>query len=582
MASGVVKPLLDCWHGHSLLYASSALCIAAIRLCAYFVLSSTSTAVHLQAVTGFGQIAAQKKQFGLLPVLQPPAASVPPECAQQQQQQQSLPSAASCKTAPSQQEGQTPAVVPHQQQAEPDRHRYESPCAATAACSESATNLNSTFRSGLGDGGAQAVLQSAAADSPQHDAGALDTELVPIPQQVLVPGEANNSTASCNQQESAAAQGVPLLRDSRTAGHHAASSRERDMTKAPQVRNQLPPNSPRESNRTECPQVRDQLPPSVPTHASDAAVAKATTASGGKQAVQGQNCEQLPRQKRPTAAAQQAGRPAVKRAKPTATRAASWALPKTGPRGHSGKSTKPSDHGNENAAGKACATGKACSAGKAYSAGKAGPGLLSPPDQPKAMLETAMPQPVTRHSLRVRKSAPVIVDGTSAEEEGSSSDYTDDVSANDCEPADHSLRAGGSKAAHRSAGTRQQLATDNSTDPSGTSALKGQTHCQESKDEDGQHEPQSLLHCSDTDIDSDVDNVIDSPEQPASKAGKRKRATPRGGVQKLAGAQRAKRDLAGLESSHQAGASRGGRGGRGSRRGATRQNFVRCNLKASF
>ena len=542
--------------------------------------------MHLQAVRGFGQIAAQKKQLGLLPAVQPPTASVfhqaEPDAQQQQQQEQQPPSAVCC-TSMLCQADHAPATASNQQQAEPDEQAGEPvlpSCAVKADCSSSATHVRCTASPGQEHGGAQAVpqivpqvvpqvvLQSATADAPQPKARGLGADLLFSPQQMpVMPQEASNCT-SWSQQESAALQAGAVLHNS-GAKQPAVGYTGCQLTQAPHVHIEPPLSGPSDSSQAKAPQVQSQLPDGL-APSDVTAVVKMTTAIKSKQA---------PRQKRPSATAQHAGKQASKRAKPAATRAASGAGPRTAPRGQSGKATKLSACGSENAAGRACAAGKACPAGEA------GPGLLSsPPEQPSAPLQQAVSQAVTRRSLRVRKSAPVIVDDSSAEEDGSSSDYTDKASASACDPADDSLHAGGSHAAYH-ARIRQQLAADSLPESSDISVVEVQTHGRQMHQEE-----QSVVSSSGTDADSDVECVTGSPEQPAAKAGKRKRASSRVGIQKPAVPQHAKRDSAGPETGQQPGtasASRGGRasankGGRSGKRTNARQNFVRCNLKASF
>ena len=418
-----------------------------------------------------------------------------------------------------------------------------------------------------------------------------DAEPLLNPQQMPVTQKGSKCTAGCDQQVSAALRADAVLRDS-DAEQPAVGFAGYDWTQAPQVYTPAPLNGPSESSQAKLPHVQSQLAPNGLTSPGVAAAVKLTTASGAKQAVQGQGCGPTPRQKRPSATAQHAGEQAAKRAKPAGTQAASGAGSRRPPRGQSGKAAKPYARGKENAAGRGCA------GGKARSAGKAGPGLLSSPsEQPSASLQLAFSQTVIRRSLRARKSAPVVVDDTSAEEDGSSSDYTDTASAIDCDPADNSPHAGGSNARHHARSGRQ-VAADSLPERNDNSVLEEQTRGRKFSSEIGgrRQEEQSVVSSSGTDADSDVENVVDSPEQPATKAGKRKRAPSGVGVQKPAGPQHAKRHSAGPEAGQRSGtmsASRGGkggsggrasasRGGRGGKRTHTRQNFVRCNLKASF
>ena len=581
--------------------------------------ASAITAVHLQAVRGFGQIAAQKKQLGLLPAVQPPTACVShqakPDAQQQQQKQQQqqqqqqqeqkppkLSSTAFC-TSMSCQAHQTLGTASNQQLAEPDEQAEEAtlhPCVAKATCSDSATYVESTTRPGQAHEMAQVVpqvvpqdvpqvvLQSATTDALQPKARGLDAGLLFSPQQMAVTQEASSCTAGCGQQESAALQADSLLYDSK-AEQPAVGLRGCDQTQVPQVHTQAPPSGPSEGSQAKLPQEQSQLAPKGLTSLGAAAAVKLTTGSRAKQAVQGPGHSPAPRQKRQSATAQRADEQAAKRAKPTGTQAAPGTGPRTAPQGQSGKAAKLPACGKKNTAG------GAYTGGKARPAGKAGPRLLSSPsEQPSAPLESAVSQTVTRRSLRTRNSTPVIVDATSAEEDGSSSDYTDKVSAAGCNSADDSFHAAGSPAACH-ARSRQQLAADSLPESSGTSKVEEQTHGQKiSRTISERHqEAQSLVSSSDTDADSDVENFVDSPEQPATKAGKRKRASSRVGVQKPAGPQRAKHDSAGPEAGQQSGAasaSRGcqgggasaNRGGRGGKRINARQNFVRCNLKASF
>ena len=615
-----------------------------------------TTAVHLQAVRGFGQIAAQKKQLGLLPAVQPPTASVPYQAkpdAQQQHQQQHLQqqqqeheqqpprlsSTACCNFVPCQADKRQ-ATAFNQQHAKPDVQAEEPvlpPCAAQAACSSSATHASCTSRPGQAHGGAQVVpqvvsqvvpedvpqivLQSVIADAPQPKATDVDAEPLfnpqnpgcdqqqspallansmlrhsdaePLfnPQQMPVTQKGSKHTAGCDQQVPAALQAYALLLDS-NAEQPAVGFTGCERTQAPQAYTRDPPSGHLESNQAKVPQVQSQLAPIGLTSPGVAAAVKLTTAPGAKQAVQGQGCGPVPRRKRPSATAQHAGEQAAKRAKPAGTRAASGAGSRRAPEGQSGKAAKLS------ACGKGNTAGKACTGGKARSAGKARPGLLSSPhEQPSAPLQLAVSQTVIRRSLRARKSAPVTVDDTSAEEDSSSSDYLDSASAIDCDPADDSLHAGGSNATHHTH-SQQLLAADSLPESSDASVMEEQTHGREvSSMFGGKHqEEQSVVSSSGADADSDVGNAVSSPEQPATKAGKRKRASSRGGVHNPAGPQRAKRDSAGSETGQQSGAmsaSRGGkagsgerasasRGGRGGKRINARHNFVRCNLKASF
>lgn len=624
---------------------------------------------HVQAVRGFGQIAAQKKQLGLLPALHPPTASVshlPNQDAKQQQQQQ-------------QQEQQQQEEQQQQQQRQPQQQQEEQqqlprlsstvccnsllgqadqtpapeldqqvlPCASKAAgCNSSATDARRTSSSGqaqvvpqvVPQVMPQAMLQSASADLSQAEVRDDETQECLPPQQMLLPQEGSNCTLGCGQEGSAVVHAASVLGKS-GAEQPVLGSTESDWTQAPQAHTRPlpsgprngpphgpprgpprcppsgpptgppsglsigpptgPPSGPSESNQAEAQQAQKQLPFSGSAPSGVAAVVKVTTACAGKQAVQGWGCaeqaprhrrlsasgqeasERVPRQKRPSATAQRAGQQAAKRAKPAVTPAASRAGPGTASRGQAGRGRKlPASHQKSTA-------GRTQGAGKARSAGKAGSGLAPLPKELGSPLEPAgLPQPVTRHSLRVRKSAPVIVDDTSSGDEGSSSDYTDQPSADD------SFCASGSNSACKTAHARKQVAADNARDTIDSSAMNKQTRDSElsSEGEEEQQDAQSVVSSSGTDVDSDVENVIDSPQQPATKAGKRKRASSRVGVQRSAGPQRAEHDSAGPEAGGHTGtvsASRGGggagasRGSRGGKCSTARQNFVRCNLKAS-
>ena len=572
--------------------------------------ASAITAVHLQAVRGFGQIAAQKKQLGLLPAVQPPTACVShqakPDAQQQQQKQQQqqqqqqeqqppkLSSTAFC-TSMSCPADQTLGTASNQQLAEPDEQAEEAtlhPCAAKAICSNSAAYIESTPRPGqayemaqvvpqvVPQDAPQVVLQSATTVALQPKARGLDAQLLFSPRQMAVTQEANSCTVGSDQQVSPALQADSVLYDS-MAEQPAVGLRGCDRTQAPQIHTQAPLSGPLEGSQAKFPQEQSQL---APSGLGAAAAEKLTTASRAKQAVQGHDCGPVLRQKRLSATAQHADEQAVKRAKSTGSQAASGAGPRTAPQGQSGKAAKLPACGKKNTAGRGCA------GGKARPAGKAGPRLLSSrSEQPSAPLELALSQTVTRRSLRTRNSTPVLVDATSAEEDGSSSDYTDKASAAACDPADDSFHASGSYAACH-ARSWQQLAADSLPESSGTSNVEEQTHGQNLSRTVGERHQEAQSLVSSSDADSDVENFVDSPEQPATKAGKRKRAPSRVGVQKPAGPQRAKRDSEAGQQSGAATASRGcpgggasaNRGGRGGKRINARQNFVRCNLKASF
>ena len=218
---------------------------------------------------------------------------------------------------------------------------------------------------------------------------------------------------------------------------------------------------------------------------------------------------------------------------------------------------------------------KAGRAGKACTAGKARQALPLPHGQPVAVLADA--QPVRRQGLRVRKAASAVVNDTSDEEDGSMSEYAD-PSCTAEESGDDLYKThnqAGFKPARMARLHRRATAAAVIDSSSDNINQRQSQQCGSSPDEQ-KHQDESAAPSSVTEDDSDADIIAESPEQADGKPGKSSRAPVRGRVQRSAGTQRAKHDSAGSVP----GAASSSRGGH--RRAATRQNFVRCNLKASL
>lgn len=299
--------------------------------------------------------------------------------------------------------------------------------------------------------------------------------------------------------------------------------------------------------------------------------------------------------KRPLTALQSSEGQAAKRAKPACAQTspkagsmAQWTVSKSGPaaaspasaeadaknsvqprrqvacKSQKGKTTK-SAHSQ-----KASRAGKACTAGQA---------LPLADDQSPAMLADTQPAPARRQGLRMRKAAAAVVDDTSGEEEGFKSEYADPLCTSADKSGDDAYQAHRDHAAIKPARmTRlhRHAAAAVLPDLNGDNINQRQSQLHVSKPDGQLPGDESAAHSSDTEDDSNADMVAESPEQANGRAGKSSTAPARGHVQRSAGPQRAKRDSAG-SAQRAASSSRGGH-----RCAATRQNFVRCNLRASI
>ncbi len=240
--------------------------------------------------------------------------------------------------------------------------------------------------------------------------------------------------------------------------------------------------------------------------------------------------------------------------------------------------------------------------------GTAGKGCTASPaeDGPHvSKLQHSQPETMRRRSLRTpRAKAAAVVDRSSGDgSPGCDSDFADWSSAGGSDPDQNGSDLAGNvseldqdgsdlgqeisnlrKAARRrpasKAGMRGQRLVGVSHATAGANSNQQFVSSTDGKKQEAAAEEEGWSSQSvvgDSDADNDGDSVVgDSKQGPVAKSGKARQLPP---IQKRTGTQQAKQAAAVPGRGGRGGAS-AGRGGH--RRTATRQNFVRCNLKASL
>ncbi len=230
-------------------------------------------------------------------------------------------------------------------------------------------------------------------------------------------------------------------------------------------------------------------------------------------------------------------------------------------------------------------TGAARPAGKAHAAGKARPAaavVRQPRDNPAGSSTEAQQsqhEPVSRRSLRPRRVQNTAVVDSSSEHDSHISSFSDESS--DADSAAE-LRAGAARHARiEKAGLNaSRVARARKRQISVSAGRKAGRQHVSSTDEEEDTALMETAVCDSEADDGGTDEVLgESSEEEVARSGKAARLPAKNGFQERTSAQQAKQAAARPGRGGRAGAAGTGRGGY--RRTATRQNFVRSNLKAS-
>ena len=225
-------------------------------------------------------------------------------------------------------------------------------------------------------------------------------------------------------------------------------------------------------------------------------------------------------------------------------------------------------------------------AGKAHAARKASPAaavVSQARDNPagsSAEAQQSQREPVSRRSLRSRQAHTTAAVNSSSEHDSNISNFADESS--DADSAAE-LRAGASRRerADKAGMTASKVACASKRQISASVGRKASRQHVSSTDEEA--EDTALLETAVCDSEADdggTDEVLrESSEDDVARSGKTARLPAQNGVQMSTGGQQAKQAAARPGRGGRGGAAGTGRGGY--RRTATRQNFVRSNLKAS-
>ena len=230
-------------------------------------------------------------------------------------------------------------------------------------------------------------------------------------------------------------------------------------------------------------------------------------------------------------------------------------------------------------------TGAARPAGKAHAAGKASPAaavVSQPRDNPAgSSAEAQQPQhePVSRRSLRPRQAHTTAVVNSSTEHDSNISNFADESSDADSAAG---LRAGAARHARvdKAGMNASKVACASKRQISASAGRKARRQHVSSTDEEEDTALMETAVCDSEADDGGTDEVLgESSEEEAARSGKAARLPAKNGFRKRASAQQTKQAAARPGRGGRGGAAGTGRGGY--RRTATRQNFVRSNLKAS-
>ena len=226
--------------------------------------------------------------------------------------------------------------------------------------------------------------------------------------------------------------------------------------------------------------------------------------------------------------------------------------------------------------------------GKAITAGKArithadnGAGQHADEAQvSNTQLQREWHEPVRRQSLRTRQAKTAAVVDTSSEHGSDNSDYAVDMSAASSDPEQEAHIVG--KPAMRKPASHNSLHGCTQTGPvqAHTQANPRPKHSQQAVS-GSEFDEEDLLesvvcNSDDDDADSGGEILAKGPKEPVARKSRVNRLPIKAGLQQQVGAQQGKHAAAftGRGASNKAGRV-------GHKRTATRQNFVRCNLKAS-
>ena len=221
-------------------------------------------------------------------------------------------------------------------------------------------------------------------------------------------------------------------------------------------------------------------------------------------------------------------------------------------------------------------------AGKAHAAGKASP-AAAVVSQPRAgsseEAQQSQHEPVSRRSLRPRQAHTTAVVDSSSEHDSNISNFADESSDADS-AAELRADASGHESADKAGLNACKVARARKRQISASAGRKARRQHLSSTDEE---EDIALMETAVCDSGADAvgtDEVLgESSEEELARSGKAARLPAKNGFQKRTGGQQAKQAAAGPGRGGRGGAAGTGQGGY--KRTATRQNFVRSNLKAS-
>ena len=226
--------------------------------------------------------------------------------------------------------------------------------------------------------------------------------------------------------------------------------------------------------------------------------------------------------------------------------------------------------------------GAARPAGKAHAAGKASPAaavVRQPRAGSSAEARQFQQEPVSCRSLRPRQARTTAVVDSSSEHDSDNNFFVDESS--DVDSAAE-LRAGASRhdGVNKAGMKACKVACASTRQISASAGRKTKRQQVSSTDEDEDTALPETAVCDSEADDGGTDEVLgESSEEELARPSKTARLPAKNGFRKRTGGQQAKQAAAGPRKGGRAGAVGTGRGGY--RRTATRQNFVRSNLKAS-
>ena len=230
-------------------------------------------------------------------------------------------------------------------------------------------------------------------------------------------------------------------------------------------------------------------------------------------------------------------------------------------------------------------TGTARPAGKAHAAGKASPAaavVRQPRDDPagsSAKARQSQHEPISRRSLRPRQAHTTAVVESSNEHDSNNSNFADESSDADSAAG---LKAGASRheRVDKAGMNACKVVCASKKQISASAGSKARRQHVSSTDEEDDAALTETAVCDSEAGDGGTDEVLgESSEEEVARSGTAARLPTKTAVKKRTSTQQAEQAAAGPGRGGRAGAAGTGQGGY--RRTATRQNFVRSNLKAS-